>query len=248
MKPFYQDDAVVLYCDDFQNVIGNLAGFDLIVTDPPYGGEVTFRWDRWQDGWPGLLKPLASQMWCFGSMRMFMTHAHEFEGWKFCQDLIWEKHNGSGAHADRFRRVHEHVNHFYLGSFADCYKAPPIVAVTEDRRNGSGANRSAKPQHWNGIKKGFYEYDGTRLCRSVLYSKSCHGKALHPTEKPYDVLSRIIDYSCPPGGTVLDCFAGSGSTLAAAKAMGRRAVGIEANRKYCAVAADRLRQEFLSLK
>lgn len=51
---------------------------------------------------------------------------------------------------------------------------------------------------------------GPRLMTSVLFVPSAHGTALHPTEKPVGILDPLIRYGCPPGGTVLDPFAGSG--------------------------------------
>ena len=56
-----------------------------------------------------------------------------------------------------------------------------------------------------------------------------------------------IKYLTPPGGTVLYPFAGSGTTLRAAKQLGRRAIGIETVADYCAVAAGTLRQQMLPL-
>lgn len=63
---------------------------------------------------------------------------------------------------------------------------------------------------------------------------------IHPTEKPGAILAPLIEYAVPVGGLVLDLFAGSASTLLAARTLGRRAVGIEASEAYCEAAAKRL--------
>ena len=66
------------------------------------------------------------------------------------------------------------------------------------------------------------------------------GNSLHPTQKPVSALQPLIEAFCPPGGIVLDPFAGSGSTCEAAFLAGRRYVGIELDPKYHAAAAARL--------
>jgi site-specific DNA-methyltransferase (adenine-specific) len=67
----------------------------------------------------------------------------------------------------------------------------------------------------------------------------------HPSPKPLAVMLWVVGRL--PGVTVLDPFAGSGTTLVAAKSLGRKAIGIEIEERYCEVAANRLRQEVLGL-
>jgi DNA modification methylase len=66
------------------------------------------------------------------------------------------------------------------------------------------------------------------------------GNKLHPTQKPLSVLLPLVETFSRPGGLVLDPFAGSGSTLLAAKTLGRRYLGIELDPAYCAIAQRRL--------
>lgn len=78
----------------------------------------------------------------------------------------------------------------------------------------------------------------------VIYADRT-GNDLHPTQKPESLMIKIIGAN--KGETVLDCFCGSGTTLRAAKDLGRKAIGIEFEEKYCEIAARRMAQEVLPL-
>ncbi len=69
------------------------------------------------------------------------------------------------------------------------------------------------------------------------------GNALHPTQKPLEILTPLIEAFCPKDGLVLDPFAGSGSSLMAAKMLGRSYIGIELDARYHALAVRRLAEE-----
>jgi site-specific DNA-methyltransferase (adenine-specific) len=71
-------------------------------------------------------------------------------------------------------------------------------------------------------------------------------KTNHPTQKPLKLLTWSIKQACD-AQTILDPFMGSGTTLRAAKDLGRKAVGIEIEERYCEIAAKRMAQEVLSL-
>lgn len=68
---------------------------------------------------------------------------------------------------------------------------------------------------------------------------------VHPTQKPLVLMKRLIATFTKEGDTILDPFAGSGTTLVAAKQMNRQYLGIEINPDYCAIAEQRLLQEQL---
>jgi site-specific DNA-methyltransferase (adenine-specific) len=239
--PYWSDDTVTLYVGDSREVLPALGvTADCIVADPPYG-ETTLSWDRWPEGWLKTAAEVTSSLWCFGSMRMFGKHWQEYgsSGWKFSQDVVWEKHNGSGFAADRFKRVHETATHWYQGAWREIHHDVPRVAYTGPN-NARSLKRRQKPTHTGEIGAHGYEYTDSRLTSSVIKVRSMHGRAIHPTEKPLNILTPLIEYACPPGGLVIDPFAGSGSTLEAARQSGRRAIGIEANEQYAEKAARRL--------
>ena len=243
-EPYYSDEWVTLWHGDWREVIADDFAADLIVTDPPYG-ETSLEWDHWPNDWPALAARHARSMWCFGSMRMFLDRRDEFASWRFSQDLVWEKHNGSNLAADRFSRVHEHVLHWYCGPWAEVYHDTP----TTNDATRHAMRRKAKPAQWSGdAGPSVYasEDGGPRLMRSVLFARSMNGqKPINETQKPSPLLEPLITYGCPPGGTVLDPFAGSCSTAVAAKAVGRRAVCFEVRESQCEQAALRLTQDTL---
>lgn len=113
----------------------------------------------------------------------------------------------------------------------------------------------------NGMTRGAFGFGNYILC--LIYSKDNHSlyskssdikdvvvgidkKQNHPSPKPIKAMMWIVSLIC--GDVILDPFAGSGTTLVAAKNLNRKAIGIEIEEKYCEIAANRLRQEVLDLQ
>ena len=267
LKPYYEHAGITIHHGDYREVMPSLeaAGValsdsistsarternrrpaaDILIADPPYG-ETSLEWDACARNWTSAAAGsigFPASLWCFGSMRFFLENSGEFSGWKFCQDLIWRKQNGSGFAVERFNRVHELVTHWYRGPWSELYKDVP-------RLKRSGPKKSIRKRgntpHRGEIGDGAYVDDGFRFAQSVLEIPNEHSNAEHPTQKPIGLLELMIAYSCKVGGLVIDPLMGSGSTLIAAKNLNRRAIGIEIEEKYCEIAAKRLSQEVLN--
>jgi len=237
----------MIHVGDCRAVLPTLpAGFaDCCIADPPYG-DTSLDWDSVCDGWiphvARALKPAAS-IWVFGSMRFLapLFAEMEAEGFRYSQDVVWKKQNGTGFHTDRFRRVHEHAVMFYRGAWGDVHHE---TQYTNDAR-AKVVRRKTRPAHTGHIDASHYvsEDGGPRMATSVIEVRNEHGRAVHPTQKPIELLLPLIRYSCPPGGVVLDPFAGSGSTEAAAHIEGRSAVLIELDPGRAETARTRLAGE-----
>ena len=219
--------------------------FDMLLADPPYG-DTSLDWDRQVAGWVGaaygMLKPNGS-MWVFGSLRFLLDKGPTFAatGWKLAQDIVWEKQNGSGFHNDRFKRVHEHAVHFYRAAdkWSDVFNE---VQKTMDATPRT-VRRKKHPNHHLGEREAsvyLSEDGGPKIMRSVIQMRNCHGRAIHPTEKPDALLEILIRTSCPSNGTVCDLFAGSGAGAEAARRAGRNYVGFEIDAEMASKARNRL--------
>lgn len=243
MKPYAQIDGITIYNCRLDDVLEQLPQVDAIITDPPYA-ETSLEWDVWVDGWPRLLKDKSQCLWSFGSFRMFLDRKDEFKDWTLAQEIVWEKHNGSGFCGDRFNRVHELAVQWYQGKWSDIHKEPVRV------QGGSGNKHiptRGKTPHRGDIAPSAYKDDGKRYVRSVIPVRSCHGEADNETQKPEGIIAPLMSYSVPEGGIVLDAFCGSGPVGTVARRQGKRAILIDMRECQCEAAARRLQQQELSL-
>lgn len=86
---------------------------------------------------------------------------------------------------------------------------------------------------------------GMNIFRSPGFSggaKKTNGEMVHPTQKPIEVIEKLINDSTHEGDLILNCFMGSGTTAVAAKKLNRNFIGFEIQEKYLEIAEDRLRK------
>ena len=218
--PYYADESVTLYHGDCLEVTEWLAA-DVLVTDPPYG-----------IGW----QPSRN----FGTGRSFAPEGIVGDATTEARDSALEAWG-----ATRPALVFGNRRFPMLDAKAWLIFEKPTTA------SGLMGNRSPWLRNWEPI---FVCGDWPRQVpwRSAVVTtrwKAAAGysgyvtTAGHSHAKPLDVMEALID-ACPPG-TVADPFAGSGSTLVAAKRLGRKAIGCEIEERYCEMAAKRLRQGVL---
>ena len=227
MKPYYEDAAsgIVIYHGDCCEILPTLSDVDLICTDPPYG--IAYETSR-RSRTDKLRVPVSND-----ETLDVVAKAWPMAMAKLKMDRHWY------AFASP-RRIPE-----AKAIFDGCKH---ILAWDKGDRGTVGDLECGFGEAWEAI---FYGMKGRRPIRGkrprtvIRYDWSATMDPVHPTVKPVGLLMRLIGWSTDVGEVVLDPFAGSGTTLAAAKQMGRRAIGIELEERYCEIAANRLRQGVL---
>jgi hypothetical protein len=218
MEPYYSDDLVTLYHGDCRDVTAWLEA-DVLVTDPPYGR-------AWKQG-----DANAPYGW--------RTSAHS----GIANDESTTTRDAAlAAWGNRPAIV-----------FGDLMLPPPFGTkhVLVYDKGGDAGLRGAVGGYRRNVEAIYLlgPHGATFGGRSAVVSTrvSAGGNLSrttgHPHTKPGDVMCALIQDA--PAGTIADPFAGSGSTLYAAKFLGRRAIGVELDERYCETAARRLSQDTL---
>ena len=121
--------------------------------------------------------------------------------------------------------------HWYRGPWAAVRHDPPHLPYFGPDKHIRARNAPRGP-YYGQVGATGYDDDGTRIARSVQKFPSVRG-GIHRTEKPVPLLRLLAAYACPPGGLIVNPFAGSCSTLMAARIAGMRSIGIEADEEAC---------------
>lgn len=240
--PYYQDDHVTIYHGDALAVVAELAqdSVDVLLTDPPYSSGGMFRADRTQDPKKKYLDEGSGN----NSLATFNGDSRSELGHLFwCGAWL-----GAASHSLRAGGL--------VGLFSDWRQLPATVLGLQA---GGMIWRGIVPWHKPGARpvQGRWTNEceymawGTLGVRPLdgspfpgFYSFRAPTNRVHITQKPIELFTGLLSI-CGPGDVVLDPFAGSGTTLRAAKDLGLRAIGVELSEENCEIAANRCAQEVL---
>jgi site-specific DNA-methyltransferase (adenine-specific) len=150
-------------------------------------------------------------------------------------EIIWDRRVPSmGGSVRSFSSVHDTIGFF--ANRKDYYFDLDAVRIPYDAATKKARSRSI----FIGAKWLEVGYNPKDVWSVSRLHREHPERADHPTQKPLEIIERMVKASCPPGGIVLDPFMGSGTTAIAAKRLGRQYTGFELNPAYCAIIHERL--------
>lgn len=258
--PYVQDADFTLYVGDALEVLQGLPDESAraCVTSPPY-----------LDARPEYPSPtLRDFELIFGELRRVLTdcalfnvgrlwrngieqlwwidliRAAERVGWHLLDTLVWVKPNANPIHGQVFANSHEYV--LILGRSGDRLNED---AVRTEYDPESLARYKRRWRNSNGVKGGIREQEGREAnelgarARSFFVAHVGREKGNpHPAPMPLELAEHLVQLASWEGDTILDPFAGSGTTCLAARRLGRHTIGIELSPAYAEMAARRTRQ------
>lgn len=245
MRPYYEDTkaGIVIYLGDCREILPRLASVDHVITDPPYGRDVYLRM-RSPDsaggnrgykikGGDGLT---AMRAGAIGAVEGVITPcAGEFARMVRRWGIVFS--DAESTHLWRLAIEAAGMRYVRTGVWV---KGNAMPQMTGDRP-GVGFEpctivHALGSMRWNG--GGYPAVWKHNISRGA-------DREDHPCPKPLPLMLQLVSLFTDPGDLILDPFMGSGTTLRAAKDLGRRAIGIEIEEHWCEDAATRLSQEVL---
>lgn len=224
MTPYYEHAGITIYHGDCRELLPQIESVDLVVTDPPYVfGIASTGQEGKAGGWGDLMNSAA---WYAGILRALHARTVQRQG------AIW---------------IFNSWRSFPILARAAYEAQWPITSllVWDKQWIGPGGRAGLRPSYelvalFCHARFALSNRGLPDIWRQQWASQRPWG---HAAEKPVPLMARLIQESTT--GLVLDPFAGSGTTLVAAKQLGCRAIGIEIEERYCEIAAERLAQEVL---
>jgi DNA modification methylase len=245
MRSFYEDDSCVIYHGDCREILPSIGPVDHVITDPPYSEHVHsksragarvldkdgFASSYFRDAEFGF-DSLTPALRVFASRqiaRLVLRWALVFSDVESSR-IWWRSLERAGldyVRTGEWRKLN--------GSPQFTGDRPGVAFEAISICHPPGRKR------WNGGgKAGAWEH-------AVVKNRGGKDPRLHTTQKPEPLMVDLVKDFTDPCELILDPFMGSGTTLVACKRLGRKAIGIELEEKYCEIAAKRLAQGALDL-
>ena len=224
MAPYYEQSGVTIYHGDSLELLYAVLPMSpaVFVTDPPYGVELGSS-DSRGDG-HGLANV------------GYINSTDTFSEWCQLVPIVMEQCVAAMKRGCAFP-----------GKYLTYFPQPAVVGGVYCPA-GVGRNQwgytNFMPVFFYGVNPRLQDGADQTVLRSVEISP----RNGHPCPKPEGWMRWLVNMTTVPGDTVIDPFMGSGTTLVAAKRLGRQAVGIEIDERYCEIAALRLQQGVLPLE
>ncbi len=214
--PYYQDGAVTIYHGDCREILPMLDKVDLVLTDPPYG---------------------------IGADRNLRANTQHGKAAAPSKDYGVGAWDFEIPDADCFRLILAAGKYQIIwgGNYFGLH--PSSCWLVWDKDNGNNGYADCELA-WTNMKKAVrrFRFRWMGMLQEDMKNKE---ERFHPTQKPLPVMRWAITQAPEDVITILDPFMGSGTTLRAAKDLGRKAIGIELEERYCEIAANRMCQEVL---
>lgn len=238
MTPYYESDGVVIYHGDCRDILPAVKG-EIAVTSPPYNTLGQSGGGIHKD------KPITGE-----NYKGYFDAMPEHEYWAWLDSVVcalraavtstvWVNHKPKC----RGELLHPLVESSELSREL-------WAEIVWSRPGGMALNAGRfVPSHETiyGIRKPSFWDDSYKTLFTVWQMSPDTGNKDHPCSFPVELPMNLIGATCSPGGTVIDPFMGSGTTLVAARRLCRRAIGIEKEERYCEIAVKRLDQGVLPL-
>lgn len=245
-KPYFDRDGIIIYHGDCQDILPKIISesVDMVLTDPPYGhnnndGDLIHKREealgltKHNHVIPGDARPIANDS-VEDSARIvkyiFKESARLLKPGCCCCCCCC----GGGGPDPQFARWSLWLDAEIPFKHAVVWDKGGLGMGWHYRRNYELILIAQKPGaacNWHGDKS---------VANVMRYSGIKPSASDHPTPKPVSLMSRFISLHTAPGETVLDPLMGGGSTLVAAKMLGRKAIGIDLDERWCELAASRL--------
>jgi len=237
MSLYYDHAGIQIYLGDCREILPSLPKCDMLLTDPPYSVSVS---GSVHHGPPGK-----------GSRNLDFFAGDD--DWASMTSLVSDRISLAQENLNETGSAYIWCGHRQFGNLLSIFeergystrflvwakKCPPPAPPNSGWSSGAELCIYAyKPgRTWNG------KWQTNNVLTYDSYRYGQPGKVDHPTQKPIDLFQKLIAISSADNSLILDPFMGSGTTLVAAKNLGRKAIGIEREEKYCEIAAKRLSQE-----